>query len=278
MKDYSYIIAGTSPQFNASFFERAENLKLLIRFGIGYNNIDVEAAKRYGILCANVPSDLEKYDVAEQAVTLLLAVSKHLTKADTAARKDEWSVKRERFLGIRVRGRTIGIIGYGNIGSAFAEIMKYGFNCRVIAYDPYVSAERMQKNGVCKVTFDELIADSDFISLHLSLTEETCRIISREVISRMKKTCVLINTARGELVDEEAIADALMNDQLGGYGTDVIDNEPIKMSNRLLQCKNVVITPHLSVYNLDCNKTMNEAVVNDVIRVSNGELPVHMLY
>ena len=278
LRGFQYVICGVSPSFGEEFFEAAEGVKLVIRFGIGYNNVDVAAAEAHGVLCANVPSELERYDVAEQALTLLIALCKHLREADTAVRAGEWTVRRERFLGSRIHGKTVGVMGFGSIGSAFAEIMRGGFACRVIAYDPYVSREMMSVKGVEKVDLDTLLAESDFISLHIAVTPESYHILNAENVAKMKDGCIVVNSARGELVDEDAIADALLAGKMGGYGTDVIEGEPIGMDNRLLSCPNVVITPHLSVYNLDCNRTMNEAVVMDVIRVCRGDSPLHPLH
>lgn len=278
LRGYQYVIAGVSPKYGEEFFAAAEGLKMVIRFGIGYDNVDVAAAERHGIICANVPSELEKYDVAEQALALLMALCKHLREADTAVRANEWTVNRERFLGSRIRGKTVGVMGFGAIGSAFAEIMEGGFNCRVIAYDPYVSEPTMAVKGVEKVELDTLLAESDIISLHIAVTPDSYHILDAEKLAKVKPTCIVVNSARGELVDEDAIADALIAGKLGGYGTDVIEGEPISMDNRLLSCPNAVFTPHLSVYNLDCNRTMNEAVVMDVIRVCRGDSPLHPLH
>ena len=278
LKGFQYIINGTSPKFSEDFFKLADDLKLIIRFGIGYDNIDVAAAERHGRMCANVPSELEKYDVAEQAVGLMVTLCKRIAVADAAVRVGEWSKDRERFLGNRIRGKVVGVIGYGNIGSAFGEIMKGGFNCEVLAYDPYIPEERLTEMGVKKVELDELLEQSDIISLHLNSTAESYHLLNAENIAKMKDTCVLVNTARGELVDEVAIAEAINAGKLGGYGADVIEGEPIKMDNPLLECKNVIITPHTSVYNLECNWTMNDAVVQDVMRVAKGEQPLHILH
>lgn len=270
---YSYIIAGTTPKFNKEFFEKCPTIEYIARFGIGYNNIDVVNAKKYGVIVSNIPGYLEKYDVAEHAVGLLMALAKHVVQGNEAVHKNEWSKDRSRFLGTRLEGKVIGVCGIGNIGTTFANIMKYGFNCKILAYDPYLGEEEIMHRGAKKCSLEELLANSDVVSLHINLTKENFHLINKERLSLMKRGAYLINTARGELVDEEAVAKALDDANLCGYGADVIENEPIKMDNPLLNHPHAVITPHLGTYNRECNEQMCRSIVEDIERVYHNEKP-----
>jgi lactate dehydrogenase-like 2-hydroxyacid dehydrogenase len=273
LQGYSYLIVGTTPKFSKKFFEKTPSVEYIARFGIGYDNVDVLGAKEFGVVASNIPGYLEKEDVAEQAVALVLALCKHIVNANAAVRKDEWNVDRGRFLGRRINGKTVGILGFGNIGSTFARILSKGFQCKILAYDPYLSAEEIERRGGEKRELNDLLKESDIVSLHINLTKESYHLISKEKLSLMKKDAILINTARGELVDEEAVAQALENRELAGYGADVIENEPPKMDHPLLPLEYAIITPHVGTYNAECNRQMCQSVVDDVIRVYHNEKP-----
>lgn len=273
LKGYAYLVVGTTPVFSKNFFSKASSVKYIARFGIGYNNVDVPGAREYGVLVSNVPGVLEREDVAEQAVALVMALSKHVVDGSIAVHNNEWNVNRGRFLGNRLQDKTVGVLGYGNIGSAFGRIMARAFGCRILAYDPYLTEEQIRERGAEKMDMDEVLSQSDIISLHINLTPETYHLISKEQLEKMKRSALLINTARGALVDEHAVAKALEEEKLGGYGADVTENEPVEIDNPLLKSARCVITPHLATYNWECNHCMCQAVTDDVIRVSRGELP-----
>lgn len=277
LKDYTYVISGTVPQFSEKFFELNTSIEYIARFGVGYNNINVVAANKHGVLVSNIPSHLEKEDVAEQAVALLLGVTKHIVGGNEAARADQWNYKRERFMGQRINRKTVGVIGLGHIGSTFARIMKHGYECDVIAYDPYLDDAEFAKRHAKSVSLETLLKTSDIISLHSNLTKENYHLIDETAISQMKKTVLIVNSARGDLVDEHAIAAALDADRIAGYGADVIENEPPLPTNPLLASKNTVLTPHLGTYNWECNDEMCASVVEDIINVNSGREPVSRL-
>lgn len=277
LEDAEYIITGITPTYTREFFENAKNLKFLVRQGIGYNNVDVVAAKEFNVEVGNVPGFVEKEDVAEHAVALLMALAKKSIISSQSVLNGEWSVKRDRFFGTRLNKKKIGILGFGNVGKTFARMMKYGFECEIYAYDPYISEELIHEWGAEKKDLDEVLSLCDVISLHINLTDDNYHLINEEKLKLMKPGAFLINTARGELVDEKAIVESLKNNTLGGYGCDVIENEPIKMDNVLLTSPNVIITPHTAVYNKECNFKMCESTVNDVINVSFGNEPINSL-
>ncbi|MGX8833111.1 NAD(P)-dependent oxidoreductase [Amedibacillus sp. YH-ame6] len=273
LQGYSYLVVGTTPIFNEEFFKECPSIEYIARFGIGYNNVDVLGAKKYGVVASNIPGYLEKEDVAEQAIGLLMSLAKHTPDGNMAVHNDEWNTDRGRFLGTRLKGKKVGICGMGNIGSTFARIMKHGFECDVLAYDPYLNEDEIKARGAKKCELDELLSCSDVVSLHINLTKENYHMISKERLTKMKSTAYLINTARGELVDEVAVAKALEKGKLGGYGADVIEDEPIKMNHPLLEQKKAIITPHLGTYNYECNHQMCQSIVDDIIRVYHNEKP-----
>lgn len=270
---YAYLIVGTTPYFGEVFFKKCSSIEYIARFGIGYNNVDVKGAKEQGVIASNIPGKLEKDDVAEHALALLMALMKHIPDGYRAVRDNEWNKERGRFLGDRLNKKIVGVCGMGNIGTRFAQIMKDGFDCRILAYDPYLTEEEIKARGAEKCELQDLLMRADIISLHINLTKESYHMIDKSRLALMKSNTYLINTARGELVDEHAVADALSNGKIGGYGADVIENEPIKMDHPLLKKKNVIITPHLGTYNHECNAMMCQSVVDDVIRVYHNEKP-----
>lgn len=270
---YSYLIVGTTPKFSKAFFAQCSSIEYIARFGIGYNNVDVLGAKEYGVIASNIPGSLEKEDVAEQAVGLLMSLAKHIPDGYRAVQENEWNVERSRFLGHRLYKKVVGVCGMGNIGSTFARIMKDGFQCQILAYDPYLSEDEVAKRGAKKCDLDELLKTADIVSMHINLTKESYHMIGKEELAMMKKDAYLLNSARGELVDEIAIAHALEAGTLGGYGADVIENEPIQMNHPLVNQKHVVLTPHLGTYNRECNAAMCQSIVDDITSVYHHQPP-----
>lgn len=277
LQGYSYAIVGTVPQFTREFFDMNNSIRYIARFGVGYNNIDVAAARKHGVIVSNMPSYLEKEDVAEQAVSLTMALLKHVVDGNKAVHDNEWNTDRRRFLGKRLNKKIVGVIGLGFIGSTFARIMKHGFECDVRAFDPYLSEKDFEIRHAKQATLEKIIRESDIISLHMNLTEENYHLINESRLLQLKKGAIIVNTARGELVDEAAVAAALNEGILSGYGADVIENEPPKTNHPLLSAKNTVITPHLGTYNTECNEEMCACIVEDIIRVNQNGLPTNVL-
>lgn len=220
--------------------ESAKNLKVIGRAGIGVDNVDVPAASRAGVIVMNTPFG-NSITTAEHAIAMMFAVSRQIAAADVSTQAGKW--EKNRFMGRELTGKTLGIVGCGNIGSIVAS-RAIGLKLRVIAFDPFLTAERAIEIGVEKVELDELIRRADIITLHTPLTERTKNIISREAIAAMKDGAMLINCARGGLVDEEALREALDSGKLGGAGIDVFSSEPAK-ENVLFGAPNLVCTPHL---------------------------------
>lgn len=273
LEGYTYVILGTNPTFGKEFFENNHDVKLLARHGLGYNNVDLEAAKAHNVYVTREDNIIEKDAVAEQAVALLNAVGKKLVVADKMTHNKEWAVRRERLVGFQIRDMTTGIIGFGNIGQRVGEILRLGYDNKILAYDPFMPKEKIEELGATPCDLDTLLKEADFISLHANLTPGSNAIITAEKFALMKPTAILINTARGPLVDEAALIQALKDDQIFGYGADVATHEPIENDNELLNFENAVITPHVAVYNLVCTRNMNRKVMEDMYLMEAGEKP-----
>jgi D-3-phosphoglycerate dehydrogenase len=230
----------SATKVTAKILERANSLKVIGRAGIGVDNVDIPAATARGIIVMNTPSG-NSITTAEHAITLMLSLARQIPEADASTRAGKW--EKNKFLGVEMFGKTLGIIGCGNIGSIVAD-RAIGLRMKVIAYDPYLSAERALDLGVEKVELEQLLRRADFITLHTPLTDKTRNIISRESLALTKKGVRLINCARGELVDEAALFDALTAGHVAGAALDVFVEEPATASP-LFALPNVVCTPHL---------------------------------
>jgi D-3-phosphoglycerate dehydrogenase / 2-oxoglutarate reductase len=230
----------SATKVTAKMLERAHNLKVIGRAGIGVDNVDIPAATARGIIVMNTPFG-NSITTAEHAITLMLALARQIPEADASTRAGKW--EKNRFLGVEISGKTLGVVGCGNIGSIVAD-RALGMKMKVIAYDPYLSAERALDLGVDKVELEELLRRADFITLHTPLTERTRNIINAESLKLVKKGVRLINCARGGLVDEAALFEALKSGHVAGAALDVFVTEPATDSP-LFALPNVVCTPHL---------------------------------
>ncbi len=266
LKDSDGIIASVTPKIPRATLEKCKKLVLLVRHGIGCDNVDLEAATELGIMVSRVQGIVEKEAVAEYAVSLLMAGSRKLVSGSQAVKNSEWS-KRAGMVGMEIKGKTIGIIGLGNIGSRSSEILAKGFGAHVVASDPYIAKERFAQFGAKEVSLDELIKTSNAILFHCPLTDETKRMIGKAEFANMQKDAVLVNTCRGELVDEDALVEALQNGPLGAYATDVVENEPIDGNHRLTKLGNTIITPHLGGYSWESLHGMGQTCVDDSVAV-----------
>jgi D-3-phosphoglycerate dehydrogenase len=220
--------------------EQAKNLKVIGRAGIGVDNVDIPAATAKGIIVMNTPFG-NSITTAEHAISLMLALARQIPEADVSTRAGKW--EKNKFMGVEIFGKTLGVIGCGNIGSIVAD-RGVGLRMKVIAYDPFLSHERAKDLGVEKVELDELLKRADFITLHTPLTDKTRNIIDAAALAKTKKGVRIINCARGGLVDEAAIVEALTAGHVAGAAFDVFVEEPAT-DNPLFKLPNVVCTPHL---------------------------------
>lgn len=272
LNGYNIIVSSVTPFFGTEFFENKDELRLITRHGIGYNNIDLKAAEIHGTIVSIVPALVEQDAVAENNITNLLALMRKTVPATKSVIADKWE-DRANFLGHTLYGKTVGVIGVGNTGSRVVETLRLGFRCTVLAYDPYKSNLEIDQFGAKKVELDELLVNSDVICLCASLNEKNYHMISSEEVKKMKKGVYISNSARGALVNEEAIIDGLKTGKLSGFASDVLETEPGRSNHPYLQFENVILTPHTSAYTNECLKEMGAKCVNDIERIVKGVLP-----
>ncbi|WP_428540901.1 phosphoglycerate dehydrogenase [Profundibacter sp.] len=237
---YDGLAIRSATKVTPKILEAAKNLKVVARAGIGVDNVDIPAASKKGVIVMNTPFG-NSITTAEHAIALMFAVARQLPEANASTQAGKW--EKSRFMGTEITNKTLGLIGAGNIGSIVAD-RALGLKMKVIAYDPFLSEERAARLGVEKVELDDLLARADFITLHVPLTDKTRGILNAEAIAKMKKGVRVINCARGGLVDEAALAEAIKSGHVAGAGFDVYEVEPAKDSP-LFGLPNVVCTPHL---------------------------------
>ncbi|KMQ88310.1 d-3-phosphoglycerate dehydrogenase [Lasius niger] len=253
---YDGLAIRSATKATAKLLERAEKLKVIGRAGIGVDNIDIPAASKKGIIVMNTPFG-NAITTAEHAIALMFAVARQIPEANASTHAGKW--EKSRFMGVEITGKILGVIGAGNIGSIVCS-RALGLKMHVLAYDPFLSAERAKEIGVTKVALDELLAKADFITLHVPKTEKTKNILGKENLAKTKKGVRIINCARGGLVDEAALAEALTSGHVAGAAFDVFETEPAKESP-LFALPNVVCTPHLGA-------STNEAQENVALQVA----------
>jgi D-3-phosphoglycerate dehydrogenase / 2-oxoglutarate reductase len=241
----------SATKVTATTLEQAKNLKVIGRAGIGVDNVDIAAATARGIIVMNTPFG-NSITTAEHAITLMLALARQIPEADSSTRAGKW--EKNKFLGVEIFGKTLGIVGCGNVGSIVAD-RGLGLKMKVIAYDPYLSVERALTLGVEKVELDELWRRADFITLHTPLTDKTRNIVNAETLAQTKNGVRLINCARGELVDEAALGEALKAGHVAGAALDVFREEPATQS-MLFELPNVVCTPHLGASTMEAQENV----------------------
>ena len=265
------------PRTSRRVLEACPKLKVVSRFGVGVDSIDLDAATELGVMVCNVPGS-NTTEVADHAMALLLLLTRRLYDAIRATRDGAWADKVGAIGAItpqmrRLAGHTVGIIGFGNIGRAFAMRVR-GFGVRrILAYDPHVQQITGDLYGVRLVTLPELLAKADFISIHCSATKATRGLIDAAALTRMKSTALLVNTARGPIVDGEALADALESGAIAGAALDVTEVEPLPSDSRLLQLPNCYITPHVAAMSAVFVAETATMQAENVIRVLTGEKP-----
>src|SRR5215471_4307537 len=251
--------------------------EVIARYGTGTDIVDVEAATRHGILVTNVPNDWCENEVADHAMTLLLAAARKVCRYDQATRAGVWRWQTGEPIH-RLSGRTLGLLSFGAIAQAIGR-RAAGFGLRVIANDPYMPDGDIADRGAVPVSLEELLDESDYLVIQAPLTKETHHLISEPELRRMKPTAILINTARGPIVSDEALYRALSENWIAGAGLDDIEEEPAKRpdwtpENPLFRLKNVIITPHAAYYSDESIRTVREFAANEVVRVLTGWPPL----
>ncbi len=268
--DVDACIASMEP-WNEASMSAAPGLKVIARFGTGYDTVDLDAAKRHGIQVTNCPG-VNAPAVAEHAAALLLALVREIPRLDRTTRAGGW----ERTMFHELSGRTVGIVGLGNIGKKIARIMS-GFDVRLTAYNRTFRKEEAEALGVELVSLDELWSQSDYISLSIASNQDTFHMVNRESISKMKDGVLLVNAARGALVDEMAVYEALKSCRMGGFAADVLEQEPFDREHPLMKLPNFICTPHASGQTYENYKNTGLMTAKAVIDVLSGKEPDNRL-
>lgn len=264
--DADALLVRSATRVDAEVIGASTRLKVVARAGVGLDNVEVPAATERGVLVVNAPTS-NIVSAAEHAVALLLAVARQVPAADASLRGGEW--KRSAFSGVELSGKTVGVVGLGKIGQLFAQRMA-AFGTELIAYDPYVSPARAAQLGIGLVSLDELLERADIISIHLPKTPETKGLIGAKALARTKPGVLIVNAARGGLVDEDALAESVRSGHVGGAGIDVFVTEPTT-SSPLFDLPNVVVTPHLGASTAEAQDRAGIDVARSVLLALRGE-------
>jgi D-3-phosphoglycerate dehydrogenase / 2-oxoglutarate reductase len=257
IKDYDALLVRSATKITKDVIAAADKLKIIGRAGVGLDNVDVEAASKKGVIVVNTPGG-NTISTAEHTFSMMLALSRNIAQADLSMKKGEW--ERKKFMGVELYGKTLGVIGLGRIGTEVSR-RALSFDMKILAYDPYLSAEKAKDQGIELVGLDRIFKESDYITVHTPLTDETKHLVSDKAFSLMKKGIRIINCARGGIIDEDALAKAIESGKVAGAAFDVYEEEPPKNS-KLVKLDKVVLTPHLGA-------STEEAQVNVAIDVAN---------
>ena len=273
IEEYDGLIIRSATKVTAEVIERAANLKAIGRAGIGVDNIDIEAATKRGIIVANAPES-NTIAAGEHTLGLMLAAARHIPAADNTLRAGEW--QRSKFKGVEVAGKTLGLVGLGHVGTIVAR-GALGMRMRVLAYDPYVSEDRMRQANVEPAeTTDEVFEGADFVSLHVPRTPQTMGLVNEDSLAKMKPTAFLINVARGGIVDETDLYNALKEGTIAGAALDVFAEEPTTQSP-IFTLPNVVVTPHLGASTAEAQDRAGITAAEQVATALRGAVPIHAI-
>ena len=266
--EYDALVVRSDTQVSKEVIEAGEKLQVIARAGVGVDNIDVEAATRKGIVVVNAPSG-NIISAAEHTIALMLAMARHIPQANAVLRSGQW--RRHDFIGVEVRGKTLGIIGLGNVGTEVMRRAK-GLEMRIIAHDPFVSLEYAGTLGVELVSLDELLRQSDFITLHTPLSELTKGLIGAKELAKVKPTVCLINCARGGIINEQALFEAVEKGKVAAAAIDVFAEEPVTESV-LFQSDRIIVTPHLAASTAEAQITVALDVAEQIGAALRGQPP-----
>lgn len=262
-------------KLNENVINHLKKCKVMVRYGIGYDTIDVDAATKKGIFVCNIPDYCVK-EVATHAMALILALERKIVQFDRSVRQEQWS----SFYGYEthsVNQHTLGLVGFGNVARQVAAYAKC-FEFKIVAYDPYVKDELFEKSGVQRMSLDQLLGYSDIISIHVPLNQETHHLINKDAFAKMKRNAMLINTSRGPIVSQQDLVDALKNNRILAAGLDVLETEPLKDKNAaILQLENVIVTPHAAANTIESFQELHRKVAETVCSILNGDFSYNIV-
>lgn len=264
------VILFTSAKLTRKVLESLDKCKLIVRYGIGYDTVDTEAARELGIYVCNSPN-YGVVDVAEHAFSLMMACAKRLVRMNDRVRANNWGFE-NMGESCRLTGKTIGFVGFGKIARAVCHFTK-AFGTKTLVYDPYVSEAALLEFGAEATTLEGVLSASDFVTLHLPLSDATRHTIGKEQLALMKPSAVIINTSRGPIIDEAALLEALIDGTIAGAGLDVFEDETGGIDPRLPKQDNVVLTPHVAWNTTEATVAIHEEVAANVAKYLRGERP-----
>lgn len=267
VKDVSAIIVRSKPKVTKEIIDAAPSLKVIARAGVGLDNIDVEYAKSKGIEIVNAPAASSR-SVAELAIALIFNVARKVAFADRKMREGVWAKK--QCMGFELEGKTLGVVGFGRIGYNVAKIAK-AIGMNILLYDVYKNEERAREVDGKFVELEELLKNSDVVTIHVPLLESTYHLINEEKLKLMKPTAILINTSRGPIVDTNALVKALQEGWIAGAGLDVFEEEPLPKDHPLTKLDNVVLTPHIGASTVEAQERAGIEVAEKVVKILKGE-------
>ncbi|MBJ9418444.1 C-terminal binding protein [Acinetobacter baumannii] len=268
VKDANVIINNFAPMTHRVMQNMASGA-IIIRYGVGVDNVDLSAAKQLGIRVCNVP-DYGIEEVADHASAMTLMLARKLNRYDKGIRSGEWKIDR-MVDGVRsLRNTTVGLIGLGRIARAYASRMA-AFGCNIIGYDPYVTESQAKDAGITLMPQDQVISNSNVLSLHVPLTPETRHLINADTLKRMPKSSILINCSRGGLIDEDALAEALISEHISGAGLDVFEQEPLPSKSSLYAAPNLIMSPHAAFFSDTSVDTLQRLASEEALRGLRGE-------
>ncbi len=261
-----------------ALLKRCPSLKAVIKHGIGVDNIDIDAATQHGAIVANTPAGPNAPSVAEGAVALILATMRKLRERHEAVLDNRFMESRNGLVTNALWGKTVGLVGFGQIGRIAGRICARGFDCKVLAFDPWAPADVFEAEGVKRVdALDDLLREADVVSVHAPLTPETRGLIGARELESMKRDAIIVNTARGGIIDEDALAAALAGGVIAGAGIDVFADEPPAPDAPLLAAPNLVLTPHVAGMSQDSLRELGMAVATAVEEAADGQMPATTL-
>jgi D-3-phosphoglycerate dehydrogenase / 2-oxoglutarate reductase len=267
IEQYDALVVRSETKVTAEVLERATRLRVVGRAGVGVDNIDLDAATRAGVLVLNAPTG-NTVAAAEHAIAMMCALARNVAPADASMKAGRWD--RKQFMGTELRDKTLGLLGLGKIGLEVARAAGQGLLMRVIAHDPLVAKERAEQAGVVLVDFETLVRESDVLSVHVPLTEQTRGCIGAGQLAAMRKGARVINVARGGIIDEDALAAALRDGHIGGAAVDVFTAEPVPPDHPLLTAPNIVLTPHLGASTHEAQVNVAYDVADQIVTVLAG--------
>ncbi len=272
IKDFDAIIVRSRTKVTREIIEAADKLKIIARAGVGVDNIDIGAATEHGIMVVNAPESTS-VTVAEHTVGIILSLARKISIADKSVKEGKWEKK--KFMGLELNGKTLGVIGMGRIGSQVVTRLK-AFGMEALVYDPYITEEAAAEIGATIVDLETLLKNSDVMTVHVPLTPETKYLISKPQFDLMKENAFIVNCARGGIIKEEDLYEALSTNQIRGAGLDVYEEEPPKNSP-LFELDNVILTPHIAASTSEAQRDAAIIVANEVKKVFRGEAPKNVL-